>query len=99
MIGQLRRRPQNPGKAFQHGRIAMQKAQDLHAGGQPPKQRIKAHQRRIRIALLGEGSQQAWHQRRQQFARAFAANGTRMAVMPATHAGGDAAGIGVAHGA
>ena len=33
MIGQLRRRPQNAGKAFQHRRVTMQKAQDLHAGG------------------------------------------------------------------
>ena len=98
MIRQLRRRPQNAGQAFQHGWVAMQKAQDLHASGQPPKQRIKAHQRRIRVPLLGEGRQQAWHQRRQQFACAFTANGARMAVMPAAHTGGDAAGIGVAHG-
>ena len=65
MIRQLRRGAQNAGKAFQHGQIAMQKAEYLHTCRQPAKQRIKTQQSRIRIALLAKSRQQAWHQRGQ----------------------------------
>ena len=36
MIRQLRRRTQNAGEPFQHRRVAMQKAEYLHTGRQPP---------------------------------------------------------------